>query len=67
MTAYVSRVDDLVLHAAGARESVTEAHAAFVPLNRRFGRACTAWQTRPERGSTSGGLSFPRAPAAPWR
>ena len=38
------------LDAAGVRESVTEAHAAFVPLNRRFGRACTAWQIRPERG-----------------
>jgi hypothetical protein len=26
---------------------VTEAHAAFLPLNRRFGKACTRWQLRP--------------------
>ena len=34
-----------------SRDASTEAHAAFVPLNRRFGRACTAWQIRPERGN----------------
>jgi hypothetical protein len=35
------------LDAAGARETVTTAHAEFRPLNRRFGRACTRWQLRP--------------------
>jgi hypothetical protein len=34
---------------AGARPAVTEAHAAFIPLNRRFGTACTDWQIRPTR------------------
>ncbi len=43
------------LDAAGARETVAEAHAAFVPLNRRFGRACTAWQIRPEPGNPVAG------------
>ena len=36
------------LDAAGAREVATEAHAAFLPLNQRFGAACTRWQIRPE-------------------
>jgi hypothetical protein len=36
----------LELDRAGAREAVTAAHAAFVPLNRRFGAACTDWQLR---------------------
>jgi hypothetical protein len=30
-----------------ARDAVAEAHAAFRPLNRRFGTACTQWQIRP--------------------
>ena len=34
---------------AGARDTVTRAHAAFLPLNRRFGAACTDWQIRPTR------------------
>lgn len=34
----------------GARDVVTAAHARFVPLNRRFGKACTDWQIRPTRG-----------------
>jgi hypothetical protein len=37
------------LDRAGARDTVVEAHAAFVPLNRRFGTACTDWQIRPTR------------------
>ena len=37
------------LDRAGARETVTSVHAAFVPLNRRFGVACTDWQIRPTR------------------
>jgi hypothetical protein len=35
------------LDAAGAREIAAEAHAAFLPLNRRLGTACTQWQIRP--------------------
>ncbi len=35
------------LDRAGARDAVTRAHATFVPLNRRFGAACTDWQIRP--------------------
>lgn len=34
------------LAAAGAQEAVTAAHAAFRPLNRRHGHACTDWQLR---------------------
>jgi hypothetical protein len=34
---------------AGARDTVARAHAAFLPLNRRFGAACTDWQIRPAR------------------
>ena len=37
------------LDTAGVRDAVTAAHAAFVPLNRRFGTACTNWQVRPTR------------------
>jgi hypothetical protein len=37
------------LERAGARGPVTSAHATFVPLNRRFGAACTNWQVRPTR------------------
>lgn len=33
----------------GATSLVTDAHTAFVPLNRRFGKACTDWQIRPTR------------------
>lgn len=33
----------------GARDTVTGAHATFLPLNRRFGAACTNWQVRPTR------------------
>jgi hypothetical protein len=35
------------LDAAGARSVATEVHAGFLPLNRRFGVACTRWQIRP--------------------
>jgi hypothetical protein len=35
------------LDATGARGRVESAHAAFVPLNRRHGQACTNWQLRP--------------------
>lgn len=37
------------LDRAGARDTVTRVHAEFVPLNRRFGTACTNWQVRPTR------------------
>jgi hypothetical protein len=37
------------LDGAGARDAVTRLHADFVPLNRRFGQACTDWQVRPAR------------------
>ena len=37
------------LDRAGARETVTGVHAAFIPLNRRLGAACTDWQIRPTR------------------
>lgn len=48
------RVEDerrlaLELDRAGVREEVGSLHAEFVPLNRRFGRACTDWQIRPNR------------------
>jgi hypothetical protein len=36
------------LDAAGAREVVAAAHAAFLPLNARFGAVCTRWQIRPQ-------------------
>ena len=39
----------LELDAAGVREVVTAAHRDFLPLNRRFARACTRWQVRPTR------------------
>lgn len=39
----------LELDNAGAREVVRQAHAEFVPLNRRFATACTNWQVRPTR------------------
>ena len=35
------------LDRTGLREAVTAAHARFLPLNRRFGAACTDWQVRP--------------------
>lgn len=35
---------------AGAHDAVRRAHAGFIPLNRRFGTACTHWQIRPTRG-----------------
>lgn len=38
------------LVAAGATEAVTEAHAAFLPLNTRLLAACTHWQIRPLPG-----------------
>jgi hypothetical protein len=34
---------------SGARDTITSAHAAFVPLNQRFGAACTDWQIRPSQ------------------
>jgi hypothetical protein len=37
------------LDLAGARATVASVHAAFVPLNQRFGTACTDWQIRPTR------------------
>jgi hypothetical protein len=37
------------LDAAGARDTVAQVHTEFVPLNRRFGQACTSWQIRPTR------------------
>ena len=36
------------LDAAGARQVAVDVHAAFLPLNRRFSRACTRWQVRPQ-------------------
>ena len=40
------------LDRADAREAVTKVHAEFVPLNRRFGDACTNWQIRPTRSDS---------------
>jgi hypothetical protein len=37
------------LDRVGARDTVAEAHATFLPLNVRFGDACTDWQVRPTR------------------
>jgi hypothetical protein len=37
------------LGVAGVRDAVRALHAEFVPLNRRFGTACTDWQIRPTR------------------
>jgi len=37
------------LDRSGRRGTVVATHAAFVPLNRRFGYACTDWQVRPTR------------------
>jgi hypothetical protein len=34
------------LDATGARATVTAVHAAFLPVNRRHGQACTDWQLR---------------------
>jgi hypothetical protein len=36
----------LELDLAGARATATSAHQTFLPLNRRFQRACTDWQIR---------------------
>jgi hypothetical protein len=41
------------LAAAGALGAVTTAHQRFLPLNRRFARACTNWQVRPMAGDPS--------------
>jgi hypothetical protein len=38
------------LDAAGARDVVAAAHRAFLPVNERFGVACTNWQIRPAPG-----------------
>jgi hypothetical protein len=38
------------LERTGAREPVADAHARFLPLNKRFGKVCTDWQLRPTRG-----------------
>lgn len=35
------------LGVAGVRDVIRALHAEFVPLNRRFGTACTNWQIRP--------------------
>ena len=37
------------LDLAGAGDAVRALHTRFVPLNRRFGEACTDWQIRPTR------------------
>lgn len=37
------------LDRTGTRQAITAAHAAFLPLNERHGRACSAWQLRPTR------------------
>jgi hypothetical protein len=37
------------LGVAGVRDTVRALHTEFVPLNRRFGTACTNWQIRPTR------------------
>jgi hypothetical protein len=37
------------LEGAGAHATVADVHAGFLPLNRRFGKACTSWQIRPTR------------------
>lgn len=37
------------LDAAGARDVVAAVHAAFLPVNRRHGQACTDWQLRATR------------------
>jgi hypothetical protein len=34
---------------AGVRDAIRALHTEFVPLNRRFGTACTNWQIRPTR------------------
>jgi hypothetical protein len=38
------------LDKSGSRETVVTAHARFIPLNRRFGGACTDWQLKPAPG-----------------
>lgn len=38
------------LDRAGFRDIVAEAHQRFLPLNQRFGTACTEWQIRPAWG-----------------
>jgi hypothetical protein len=37
------------LDRSGARDTVVDVHAGFLPLNGRFGTACTDWQVRPTR------------------
>ncbi|MEP7194207.1 MAG: transcriptional regulator [Actinomycetota bacterium] len=37
------------LGVAGVRDAVSALHTEFVPLNRRFGTACSDWQIRPTR------------------
>jgi hypothetical protein len=37
------------LDRADARDTVTEVHGQFLPLNRRLAQACTDWQIRPNR------------------
>ena len=37
------------LGVAGVRDAIRALHTEFVPLNRRFGTACTNWQIRPTR------------------
>lgn len=37
------------LDRSGSRDTVVGVHADFLPLNRRFGEACTRWQVRPDR------------------
>jgi hypothetical protein len=37
------------LDRAGVRDTIVGAHQTFLPLNHRFGTACTDWQIRPAR------------------
>lgn len=40
---------EVELEVAGVRGAVQALHTEFIPLNRRFGTACTHWQIRPDR------------------
>ncbi|HEY3408502.1 MAG TPA: transcriptional regulator [Propionicimonas sp.] len=42
------------LEATGARDVVVQAHADFLPLNRRHGVACTNWQLHPTSWDPTG-------------
>ena len=51
------------LDRAGARDTVTSLHTEFIPLNRRFGNACTGWQIRPTRADP---MAFNEHTDWPW-